>query len=108
MLKRTQRIGRIGLAEVLAAGKPLRSSHFSIKYLAATSPLQCAVVVSKKVAKSAVQRNKLRRAAYRALAAHATKTQKHGRMVLFIQKIPTSSLTPAFSSDLESIWLKIN
>lgn len=105
MLPRKSRIGKKGLAEVLRVGKTLRTTFFSIKYAPSKISLQSAVVVSKKTAKSAVVRNRLRRAAYRALAPHIS--QKSGRMVLFVQKVPPAPLTPAFALDLAPVWEKV-
>jgi ribonuclease P protein component len=105
MLSKKSRIGRRGLEEVLRAGKSFRTSYFSIKYLYSESALQCAVVLSKKIAKKAVERNRVRRAVYRALAPHTSK--RKGRMVVFVQNIPQGTLTPLFADDLVSVWAKL-
>ncbi|MEI7719694.1 MAG: ribonuclease P protein component [bacterium] len=109
MLARKSRIGKQGLAEVFRVGKPFRTSLLSIKYLPSPGVLQCAVVISKKVAKKAVERNRVRRAVYRALVPSvAQENKKHGKLVVFVQKIPADPLTPAFVADMESVWKKIN
>ena len=105
MLPRTARIGTQGLKEVISTGKSLRTIFLSIKYLSSGESLQCAVVVSKKVAKGAVERNCIRRAVYRALAVH--KSGKGGKMVVFVQKTPKGPLEPAFTEDLASVWGKV-
>lgn len=84
------------MREIIANGRPSRASLLSLKYSAGPKPLRAAVVVSKKVAKKAVERNRLRRAVYRALAPLTFK----GDAVIFVQKIPKDPLTPAFLEEL--------
>lgn len=66
MLPKTNRLSASEVREILKSGRSVRSATLSAKYLPSTRP-RAAVVVSIKVAKSAVMRNKLRRAAYDAL-----------------------------------------
>lgn len=80
----------------MAAGRSRRTSLLSAKYIAGGNVLRASAVVSKKVAKKAVERNRLRRALYRALAAY----KGTGIAVIFIQKVPADPLTPAFVNDL--------
>lgn len=46
---------------VLKAGRSFFDSFFTIKYLATNKDIRCTVVVSTKVAKQAVRRNKIKR-----------------------------------------------
>lgn len=80
----------------MASGRSSRASLLSAKYIASKAPLRAAVVVSKKVAKKAVDRNRLRRAVYRALAS----VSGTGDIVVFVQKVPQGHLAPAFSEEL--------
>ena len=91
------------MREILVRGRSARSGALSAKYYASTEPLRMASVVSKKVAKSAVVRNRLRRALYRAL----TPLSGSGRLIVFIQRIPETPLTTAFSADLAELFKKI-
>ncbi len=96
MLPKRRRLSAREVKDVMAKGRSLRASLLSAKYISGGSLLRASAVVSKKVAKKAVERNRLRRALYRALATHGGT----GTAVIFIQKIPADPLTPAFARDL--------
>lgn len=81
---------------MIASGRSRRAGLLSAKYIGGGSPLRASAVVSKKVAKGAVERNRLRRALYRALVAYGGT----GTAVIFVQKVPADPLTPAFANDL--------
>ncbi|HEV8666589.1 MAG TPA: ribonuclease P protein component, partial [Candidatus Paceibacterota bacterium] len=80
-------------------GRSVRSDHLQIKHLKAPGPLRVAAVVSKSVAKKAVERNKLRRALYRALAGLDTSAIS-GHAVCFVRSVPKGRLTLLFSQEL--------
>lgn len=101
MLSKTRRLGVRGVQEVLLRGRGSRGTVLSVKTLATTSPFRCAVVISKKVAKTAVVRNKVRRAVYRALAR--TSLPHTGHAILFVQSVPADNLTDVFSSELKKL-----
>jgi ribonuclease P protein component len=103
MLPKGRRLRAAEVREVLARGRSARSGGLSAKYHSSLQPLRTAAIVSKKVAKSAVTRNRLRRALYRALAPLSGR----GELVIFIQQIPLVPLTPAFVVDLTHIFKKI-
>ena len=66
MLPKSRRLSAREVSAVLKAGKSRRAGGVSVKYL--PSPRgKAAMVVSKKVARLAVTRNRLRRAGYAAL-----------------------------------------
>ncbi len=88
MLPKRRRLSAAEVREVIAQGRGRRGEVLSSKNVAKQGPFACAVVVSKKVAKSAVRRNSLRRAVYRALQG-ATLPQS-GHMVLFYTVHPPS------------------
>lgn len=102
MLPKQKRLGTQAVKEVLARGKNRRAAHLSMKILTTTTPFRCAVVVSKKLAKTAVKRNKLRRAVYQALGAASLPSQGHA--ILFVQSIPEVSLVAAFSSEIKKLF----
>ena len=66
MLPKRQRLTAAEVREILTSGRSVRSGTLSAKFIS-SKERKAAVVVSTKVAKSAVVRNKLRRAAYDAL-----------------------------------------
>jgi ribonuclease P protein component len=96
MLPKRRRLSAREVKEVMTAGRSRRASLLSAKYSPNNGVLRASAVVSKKVAKKAVERNRLRRALYRALAAY----EGTGTAVIFIQKVPPDPLTPAFARDL--------
>jgi ribonuclease P protein component len=66
MLKKRERLSRREVEQVLNKGKRVRGTLFSISVIGAQE-MKCAVVVSKRVAKQAVLRNKIRRRVYATL-----------------------------------------
>ena len=64
----------------MRAGRPVRGAGISARYEAGTEP-KAAVVVSKKVARGAVERARLRRLVYRSLPSPLPLVH----MVLFVQ-----------------------
>jgi ribonuclease P protein component len=63
MVATQNRVSRAQFPAYFASGKRFHSEYFTIVYTKATD-FRVSVVVSKKVAKSAVDRNRLRRRAY--------------------------------------------
>lgn len=100
MLKKSRRLTASEVRDVIATGAPRRAGHLSMRVVDGPAPLRAAAVVSKKVAKGAVVRNRLRRALYRALK----EVRGSGTAVFFIQKIPQDALTPAFLTDLKVLY----
>lgn len=97
MLPKRKRLSAREVREVLKRGKSLRAGAVSARYTEALSG-KAAVVVSSKVAKGAVERNRLRRAGYRALGSPPPR--KH--VVFFIQN---KTLDP---QDIRSVCLKLS
>lgn len=86
MLAKRVRLSAAEVREVIRTGKSARGTGISAKYVAATGP-KVAVVISKKVAKGAVERNRLRRLVYRHLPAPLPPAH----MVLFVQSAKLDS-----------------
>jgi ribonuclease P protein component len=101
MLPKHKRLTTEGVKEVLAKGKSRRGSVLSLKWLDTSSSFRCAVVVSKKLAKTAVRRNQLRRAAYQALGSSSL--PRHGHAILFVQSIPAGDLAGVFSTEIKKL-----
>jgi ribonuclease P protein component len=109
MLPKKRRLSSAEVREVLARGKSVRGSVISLKYVVNKGIFRAGVVAPKSVAKRAVDRNRLRRALYQALATLPTaKTQQlsHIMAIFFIRSIP-SPLTPALRDDISGILSKI-
>lgn len=104
MLPKRKRLSAIEVTEVLARGRSVSSGTLSLKYIDAKSP-KISVVVAKSVARDATERNRVRRAAYRALAPLFP--TKPISAVLFVRSIPENPLTPAFAKDIVLLLTKI-
>ena len=103
MLPKTKRLTAQEVREVLKLGKPVRAGAVSARYTVGTAALpeqasKAAVVVSTKVARSAVARNKLRRLGYAALTTLPARTH----LVVFIQ---SKDVTPA---DIATLCSKLS
>lgn len=88
MLAKEARLTAAEVREILKSGRSVRATTLSAKYrvFSANQPMyvsKAAVVVSKKVAKTAVMRNSLRRAAYRILR---TTLPRGVQVVFFLHK----------------------
>ena len=99
MLPARKRLAAAEVREILKSGKTLRVGYLLLKYCPARAGA-AAVVVSKKVAKSAVTRNRIRRSIYRELARAFPATT---HIVVLVQKN-----VPEYSADIETICLKLS
>jgi len=114
MLPKASRLTSQEVDEVLKKGRSLaistkngKNSLISAKFLATPGHFRAAAVAPKTVAKSAVVRNRLRRAVYRAIAASPT-PKKGGIAVFFVRSIPKPPLTPAFAEEIGIFLDKIS
>ncbi len=82
MLAKESRLTAAEVREILRIGRPVRGTTLSAKYITGQKS-KAAVVVSTKVAKTAVERNRLRRSAYAALRT-CLPSQIHA--VIFLHK----------------------
>ena len=82
MLPASKRLSRTEFSSVFAAGRRFHSEHLTVIY-AANSPTAASVVVSKKVAKLAVVRNRLRRRAYTLLRPRVVTMPTGAYIVLY-------------------------
>lgn len=83
MLPKRSRLRAQEVRAVLARGSFLRVGPYTGKYLPGRVPTGVAVIVSKKEAKTAVARNRLRRAAYQAL--ESLPLPANGSIALFVR-----------------------
>lgn len=83
MLKRSERLNRAQFTEFGRQGKRFHAEALTISFTPHTR-FHGAVVISKKVAKSAVRRNKLRRQVY-ALLAQAKQSGRSGVFVCVLK-----------------------
>ncbi len=97
MLRKKARLTSAEVREIIKNGRSVRLGTLSAKFIKGLSA-KAAVVVSTKVAKNAVERNRLRRAAYLALRASLPKGV---HVVFFLHK-------PIFDkNELNALCLKL-
>ena len=101
MLSKTRRLRAAEVREVLARGRGRGGEVLSVKILPTTSAFRCAVVVSKKLARTAVMRNKMRRAVYRAL--RGTSLPHTGHAILFVRSVPKTDAGKVFAAELKRL-----
>jgi RNase P protein component len=114
MLPKGKRLTSSDVQTVLSRGISIsispqkgRNNLISARFLATPGGFRVAAVAPKSVAKSAVVRNRLRRAVYRAVAGLPT-PKKSGAVVFFVRSIPKEALTPAFAGEISIFLEKIS
>ncbi len=114
MLSASRRLRTKEVEEIIKRGVPARGVFVTAKAIVGdTINVRAAAVVSKKIARSAVERNRLRRALYRAVAEVKLPSLQSSHaeggvttslnIVFFIRSIPPNPLLPAFSKDVTNI-----
>jgi len=98
MLPARKRLAAAEVREILKNGSTVRSGPLVVKYRT-SSRGAAAIVVSKKVANTAVVRNRVRRALYRALG----QSLPHAHMVVMVQKVE-----PDYSAHISILCSKLS
>ncbi len=106
MLPSSRRLRASEVRVIIATGRSIRGEYLSAKYRLASGPFRSAIVVSKKLAKTAVMRNRLRRWTYNALTQQPF--PKGIEVVIFIQKKPTIAPVSALVRDLTHLCSKLS
>jgi RNase P protein component len=83
MFPKRKRLTAAEVREVLAKGKAFKAGPYAGKLLSGRKPLGVAVIVSKKVARKATARNRMRRKAYRDL--EQLTLPESGSLALFVR-----------------------
>lgn len=114
MLPKSSRLTSKEVQEVLDKGRSImispsngRKSLISAKFLPTSGTFRAAAVAPKSVAKSAIVRNRLRRAVYRAIAGFPAQ-KRRGIAIFFVRSIPKPPLTPAFAEEIGIFLDKIS
>ena len=97
MLKKANRLSRTQFSDSFRSGKRYHFEHLTITYSPAAL-FMCAVVAGKKVAKSAVRRNALKRRVYARLA-HVHKDQALTGVFIIVLKPSFNSLSRAAADE---------
>lgn len=101
MLPKQARLTTMEVKKVLTVGRGKRGTLLSIKTLSSPPPFRCAVIVSKKIAKNAVTRNRVRRGVYEALSKSSL--PQSGHAILFVQAVPRERVTAVFMLELKKL-----
>jgi ribonuclease P protein component len=99
MLPKNKRLTASEVREILKVGRTLRTSSLVAKHVPAEKGA-FAVAISKKIAKNAIDRNKIRRIIYRELSRSLP---RYSRVVFLVQKKSVD-----FTSDLQTICSKLS
>lgn len=106
MLPSSKRLTIPLFKEVIDKGRSLHSDFFIIRLLKSSGQSRFSVSVPKKVAKGAIERNKIRRRAYSVIAAIYSKA-KSGIHGVLVAKSPVSKADfQDILSDIESFFVK--
>lgn len=105
MLPSPFRLSKISFKTLLEKGCAVHSSSFTLRYRQVPHSTKFAVVVSKKVAKTAVERNTLRRRIYPVLRTILPLVREEGVECALFLKTPASSLRgPFLASAIKEIF----
>jgi ribonuclease P protein component len=111
MLPRSKRLSVPLFANVLAKGSIVHSPLFTariVKTAGQHSDSRFSAVVSKKVAKTAVERNKLRRRTYAALSKITSKIKDGFHVILLAKNAMIKAEPKDIVADLENLFVKSN
>ena len=103
MLKKANRFsGRVRLLRVFRTGRVTRSQECSVRF-AEAKQLRVAVVVSKKVSKSAVVRNRIRRRVYSFMEGRQNSLKPGDYVISIFTETPASQTRTDFDSSLSRL-----
>src|SRR4051812_21797720 len=111
MLPRSKRLSVPLFTNVLANGSIVHSPLFTARILkTAQSKVDSrfSAVISKKIAKTAVERNKFRRRIYSGVAAVDKKVKPGFQIILMAKPTLTKALLKEITADLEALFVKSN
>lgn len=106
MVATQNRISRAHFPTYFASGKRFHSEHFTVVYTKATD-FRVSVVVSKKVAKNAVDRNRLRRRAYGVVERFGKDHTIGGVYIILYKPGALKATRVALQSQLEALLAQI-
>ncbi|MBP9717169.1 MAG: ribonuclease P protein component [Candidatus Pacebacteria bacterium] len=106
MVATQNRISRAHFPTYFASGKRFHSEHFTVVYTKATD-FRVSVVVSKKVSKSAVDRNRLRRRAYGVVERFGKEHVVSGVYLILCKPGALKATRLALQSQLEALLAQI-
>ncbi len=90
MLSKQKRISRKEFNQLYSSSKNLRGSFFILKYTKNSDIFKVSIVVSKKVAKTSVERHVIKRLIYRAFEDLERSLSLKGGFICIVQKSPVN------------------
>lgn len=105
MLPKKQRVGRSAFSGIQKKGRKVHSKHFSFVFIDNKNTLQLSVVVSKKVIKSATERNKSKRVIYTTVKSYS-KNLKSFSGIIYINKNVNTLESLEIKEELHDLFFK--
>ena len=106
MLKKTLRLTTPQFNSTIEKGKFARSPLFSVRYTSSEADTRISAAVPIKEAKKAVERNRIRRRVYEAIATLAAKISPGTHAVVFCRQKVLESDFKSMRDELEMVFVK--
>jgi len=109
MLPKKKRLSTALFKKVISIGNSAHAEFFVVRYIKDKSPLRFAVSVPKKVSKTAVERNKVRRRIYSAINSFKDLSIENMKVILIakpnILKLNTNDMKPYIKKTFVNLGL---
>ncbi len=106
-MPRSLRIKRADFATASRQAKRLVGIYFSLSVSRSATGFKCACVVSKKVSKSAVVRNRVKRLCREIVRTTVSHDEKAVSLIFYAKKEAATADFPAIKADIESLLKSI-
>lgn len=106
MLSRSQRLSGEQLDAVMEKGRVAHSSLFLVRALVGQKDIRVAAIASKKIAKTAVERNAIRRKIYAAVRPTKDRFVPGAHIALFAKTGVLRSPSQEIATDLKNLFVK--
>lgn len=106
MLPRSQRLSTEQLDSVMEKGRVTHSSLFLVRVLGGQKDIRIAAIASKKIAKTAVARNLIRRKTYNAVKTIKSKINPGLHIALFAKSVINTKKVTEIETDVQNLFVK--
>ncbi len=106
MLKKSHRLNRVEFAHLLTYGRRVSGTGFSLLYTTGNKEAKFSVVVGKKTAKKAVERNRLRRRVY-AVCKEYEQQHENPHVAIFVYKNVKEMTYSELQNTLHSLFKRM-
>ena len=107
MLKKRERLSRSDFNTLFKHGKRFHTGFFTLLYSDNQKEMKCGLVVSKKVAKHAVKRNKLRRKVYHILK-DSKQLLNHKHLAVLTKPTITTLTSEELRKELQEAFTRLS